>query len=187
VTSRVATGMKVTRRLDTSMRHSKWPACTSSRRASEFSEPPPTLVRQPARHRCHRKRGTNETTMAFRHVERHRAHGLYGAPRRGADGPDRAGATRALCRQCAEGSYLAALVMYATLYSRTPVALPATLRLRDGSIFSVDGAVEATLQAAASEATAVSRVSAGCLTPADSRSPMRHAPVRRHRRQTAPS
>jgi len=56
-----------------------------------------------------------------------------------------------------EGSYLAALVMYASLYSRSPVGLPATLRLRNGSSFGVDGAAAATLQAAAEQVTAASR------------------------------
>jgi len=56
-----------------------------------------------------------------------------------------------------EGSYLAALVMYATLYSRSPLGLPTSLRLRNGSSFGVDGAVAATLQAAAEQVTAASR------------------------------
>ena len=56
-----------------------------------------------------------------------------------------------------EGSYLAALVMYATLYRRSPIGLPSTLRLRDGSTFGVGGAAAATLQAAAEQVTAASR------------------------------
>lgn len=56
-----------------------------------------------------------------------------------------------------EGSYLAALVMYATVYARSPIGLPATLRLRDGTMFGVGGAAAATLQAAAEQATAASR------------------------------
>lgn len=56
-----------------------------------------------------------------------------------------------------EGSYLAALVMYAVLYGRSPVGFPPTLRLRNGSTVSVDGATAATLQAAAAQATAASR------------------------------
>lgn len=58
----------------------------------------------------------------------------------------------------AEGSYLAALVIYATLYARTPIGLPATLRLRNGTTVGVGGEAAATLQAAANEVTAASRL-----------------------------
>jgi hypothetical protein len=57
----------------------------------------------------------------------------------------------------AEGSYLAALVMYAVLYDKSPVGLPATLRLRNGNRFAVGGSVAASLQAAAEQATAAVR------------------------------
>ena len=57
----------------------------------------------------------------------------------------------------AEGSYLAALVMYATLYGKSPIGLPASLRLRNGSAFGVDGGTAASLQAAAEQVTAASR------------------------------
>lgn len=56
-----------------------------------------------------------------------------------------------------EGSYLAALVMYATLYGKSPLGLPPTLRLRNGSTFAVTGAAAATLQAAADQVTTGSR------------------------------
>jgi hypothetical protein len=49
----------------------------------------------------------------------------------------------------AEGSYLAALVMYGVLYDKTPVGLPGSLRLRTGVIISVNAARAATLQQAA--------------------------------------
>ncbi|HET9454234.1 MAG TPA: hypothetical protein VFO66_08130, partial [Gemmatimonadaceae bacterium] len=49
----------------------------------------------------------------------------------------------------AAGSYLAALVMYAALYGKSPVGLPASLRLRDGRTFGVPTALAATLQRAA--------------------------------------
>jgi len=56
-----------------------------------------------------------------------------------------------------EGSYLAALVMHATLYGRSPVGLPPKLRLRDGTTSSVAPSVAAVLQAAAEQATAAIR------------------------------
>lgn len=46
-------------------------------------------------------------------------------------------------------SYLAALVMYSVLYDRTPVGLPATLRLRDGRLMAVPQPLAGTLQQAA--------------------------------------
>jgi hypothetical protein len=52
------------------------------------------------------------------------------------------------------GSYLAALVIYARLLNRTPVGLPATLRLASGATISIDSSVAATLQAAAAQAVA---------------------------------
>lgn len=54
----------------------------------------------------------------------------------------------------AEGSYLAALVMYAVLYGKSPVGLPATLQLRSGSVLRITPGYAATLQRAADEATA---------------------------------
>ena len=56
-----------------------------------------------------------------------------------------------------EGSYLAALVMYATLYDKSPVGLPGSMRLRDGTIFTVASAAVPVLQAAAEEVTAPTR------------------------------
>jgi hypothetical protein len=47
------------------------------------------------------------------------------------------------------GSYLAALVMYARILNRSPVGLPARLRLRNGAVATVDPAVAALLQQAA--------------------------------------
>jgi hypothetical protein len=57
----------------------------------------------------------------------------------------------------AEGSYLAALVMYATLYGKSPIGLPATLRLRSGGTVSVAADAARTLQTAADQATAAAR------------------------------
>jgi len=57
----------------------------------------------------------------------------------------------------AEGSYLAALVMYAVLYGKSPEGLPAELRLRSGSLFTVAPRVASVLQRAAAEATAAIR------------------------------
>jgi len=51
------------------------------------------------------------------------------------------------------GSYLSALVIYAVLQRRSPVGLPARLRLRSGTTLYIDPAVAALLQAAAAEAT----------------------------------
>ena len=56
-----------------------------------------------------------------------------------------------------EGSYLAALVMYAVLYGKSPEGLPATLRLRAGSRLAVEPRVAFVLQRAAAEATAAMR------------------------------
>jgi len=47
------------------------------------------------------------------------------------------------------GSYLAALVMYAQIYSRSPVGLPARLRTRSGGLLVVDARIAAVLQEAA--------------------------------------
>lgn len=52
-----------------------------------------------------------------------------------------------------EGSYLAAAVMYAKLYEKSPVGLPARLRLRSGATVSVEKGLAALLQAAAAEVT----------------------------------
>jgi hypothetical protein len=51
------------------------------------------------------------------------------------------------------GSYLAALVMYAALYEKTPVGLPATLRLRDGRVLALTPELAASLQQAAAAVT----------------------------------
>ena len=51
-----------------------------------------------------------------------------------------------------EGSYLAALVMYGVLYDRSPVGLPARVRLASGAQRGVTPALAAVLQAAAAEA-----------------------------------
>lgn len=51
----------------------------------------------------------------------------------------------------AAGSYLAALVMYGVLYDRSPVGLPARVRLASGAQLDVTPAVAAVLQAAAAE------------------------------------
>jgi len=51
------------------------------------------------------------------------------------------------------GSYLAALVMYAQLYDRTPVGLPSSLRLRDGRSLLLPPELAATLQQAAASVT----------------------------------
>jgi hypothetical protein len=52
------------------------------------------------------------------------------------------------------GSYLAAVVMYACIFDRSPVGLPATLRTRAGAVIRVDAAIARTLQEAAASATA---------------------------------
>ena len=49
------------------------------------------------------------------------------------------------------GSYLAALVMYGVLYERSPVGLPARVRLASGAQLDVTPEVAAVLQAAAAE------------------------------------
>jgi hypothetical protein len=54
----------------------------------------------------------------------------------------------------AAGSYLAALVMYGVLYDRSPVGLPARVRLASGAEIGVPVAVASVLQAAASEVLA---------------------------------
>lgn len=51
------------------------------------------------------------------------------------------------------GSYLAAAVMYAKLYAKSPVGLPAALRLHSGATVSVSKDLAALLQAAAAEVT----------------------------------
>lgn len=51
------------------------------------------------------------------------------------------------------GSYLAATVMYAKLYGKSPVGLPATLRLHSGATVIVDKELAKLLQAAAAEVT----------------------------------
>jgi hypothetical protein len=48
-----------------------------------------------------------------------------------------------------EGSYVAALVIYAVLYGKSPVGLPASLRLRDGSAVLIQSQRAVTLQNAA--------------------------------------
>jgi len=47
------------------------------------------------------------------------------------------------------GSYLAALVMYAQIFERSPVGLPARLRTRSGAVLTIDPAIARTLQEAA--------------------------------------
>ena len=51
------------------------------------------------------------------------------------------------------GSYLAALVMYAGIFDRTPVGLPATVRTRGVAVVRVDPALTRTLQEAAASVT----------------------------------
>jgi hypothetical protein len=53
----------------------------------------------------------------------------------------------------AAGSYLAALVMYARIFERTPVGLPATLRTRSGATVRIPDAIARTLQEAAESVT----------------------------------
>jgi hypothetical protein len=50
------------------------------------------------------------------------------------------------------GSYLSALVIYATILKRTPVGLPAALRLRQGTQVTIDPAIARLLQDAAWQA-----------------------------------
>jgi hypothetical protein len=54
----------------------------------------------------------------------------------------------------AAGSYEAALVIYAGLTGRSPVGLPARVRLPDGSVLGVSEALAPVLQRAAAEAVA---------------------------------
>jgi hypothetical protein len=51
------------------------------------------------------------------------------------------------------GSYLAAAVMYAKLYGKSPVGLPATLRTHSGATVVVDKELSKLLQSAAAEVT----------------------------------
>jgi len=51
------------------------------------------------------------------------------------------------------GSYLAAAVMFAKIYNRTPVGLPAKLLLRNGDVVTIPAAQAAVLLDAAAEAT----------------------------------
>jgi hypothetical protein len=53
-----------------------------------------------------------------------------------------------------QGAYLSALVIYSVLLEKTPVGLPARLRLRSGTMIEIGAATAATLQAAAAEAVA---------------------------------
>ncbi|HEY0969877.1 MAG TPA: hypothetical protein VGE02_02745 [Gemmatimonadales bacterium] len=53
----------------------------------------------------------------------------------------------------AEGAYLSALVVYAKLLGKTPIGLPATLRLRSGATLSIAPETAVMLQQAAGEAT----------------------------------
>ena len=50
------------------------------------------------------------------------------------------------------GSYLAALVMYAKILNRSPVGLPARLRLRSGAVIAIDPPTAAVLQQVAAGA-----------------------------------
>ena len=49
------------------------------------------------------------------------------------------------------GAYLSALVMYARLFNRTPIGLPAVLRTRSGMTVTIPAALAATLQEIAAE------------------------------------
>jgi hypothetical protein len=51
------------------------------------------------------------------------------------------------------GAYLSALVIYSRLLGKTPIGLPASLRLRSGVMISIPSQVAAVLQAAAAEVT----------------------------------
>ncbi len=50
-------------------------------------------------------------------------------------------------------TYLAAAVIYAKLYGKSPVGLPATVRLSSGAVVSIPRSLAATLQASAAEVT----------------------------------
>ena len=52
-----------------------------------------------------------------------------------------------------EGAYLVALVMYATVFERTPVGLPATITTLSGDRLQIPPAMAATLQEAAADVT----------------------------------
>jgi hypothetical protein len=51
------------------------------------------------------------------------------------------------------GSYLAALVMYAKILNRSPVGLPARLRLRSGAVIAIDPQAAVAMQQVAAAAT----------------------------------
>jgi len=51
------------------------------------------------------------------------------------------------------GSYLAAIVMYACIFDRTPVGLPSAVRTRGGVVIRIDPGVARTLQEAAASVT----------------------------------
>jgi hypothetical protein len=51
----------------------------------------------------------------------------------------------------AEGAYLSALVVYATLLKKSPIGLPSSLRTRAGRLLAIDPALASMLQAAAAE------------------------------------
>ena len=72
----------------------------------------------------------------------------------------------------AEGSYLAALVMYATLYDASPVGLPSRLRLRTGALFGVSANVATILQAAAADVVGRGAVSPARTSPNAQRPPV---------------
>ena len=57
-----------------------------------------------------------------------------------------------------EGAYLSALVIYSRLLGKTPVGLPARLRLRSGAVISVSSQTALVLQAAAAEVTQAAAV-----------------------------
>jgi hypothetical protein len=54
-------------------------------------------------------------------------------------------------------SYLAALVMYGVIANKTPVGLPAQIRLRDGRTLTIPAALAAVLQSAAAEVIGAER------------------------------
>ena len=55
------------------------------------------------------------------------------------------------------GSYLAALVMHAVLYEKSPVGLPSTLRLRTGATLVIEPPLAALLQQAAATVTSTAQ------------------------------